>query len=47
MRLTTTDLLHLNAAAGFLQIGEPMDAWHELEMITLVNRAKTEVLPES
>ena len=47
MRLTTTALLHLNAAAGFLQIGEPMDAWHELEMITLVNRAKTEVLPES
>jgi hypothetical protein len=38
----------LNTAAGFLQIGEPMDAkWHELEMITPLNRAKTETLSES
>jgi tetratricopeptide (TPR) repeat protein len=44
MGLSDTDQLHLNTAAGFLQIGEPMDAWHELEMITPLNRAKTEVL---
>jgi hypothetical protein len=42
--MTTTDLLHLNAAAGFLQIGEPMDAWNELEEITAANRAEIEVL---
>jgi tetratricopeptide (TPR) repeat protein len=44
MPLSPTDQLHLNTSAGFLQIGEPMDAWHELEMITPLNRAKTEVL---
>jgi hypothetical protein len=44
MPLSDTDQLHLNTAAGFLQIGEPMDAWNELEMITPLNRAKTEVL---
>ena len=44
MPLSDTDQLHLNTAAGFLQIGEPMDAWRELEMITPLNRAKTEVL---
>jgi tetratricopeptide (TPR) repeat protein len=44
MPLSTTDQLHLNTAAGFLQIGEPMDAWNELERITPLNRAKTEVL---
>ena len=44
MPLSATDQLRLNTAAGFLQIGEPMDAWHELEMISPLNRAKTEVL---
>jgi tetratricopeptide (TPR) repeat protein len=44
MPLSPTDQLHLNTAAGFLQIGEPMDAWNELEMIMPLNRAKTEVL---
>jgi hypothetical protein len=44
MPLSPTDQLHLNTAAGFLQIGEPMDAWTELERITPLNRAKTEVL---
>jgi tetratricopeptide (TPR) repeat protein len=44
MPLSPNDQLRLNTAAGFLQIGEPMDAWHELEMITPLNRAKTEVL---
>jgi len=42
--VTATDQLHLNTAAGFLRIGEPLDAWNELEMITPLNRAKTEVL---
>jgi len=42
--MTPTDQLHLNAAAGFLQIGEPMDAWNELEEITAANRAEVEVL---
>jgi tetratricopeptide (TPR) repeat protein len=42
--MTATDQLHLNAAAGLLQIGEPLDAWQELEMIAPLNRAKTEVL---
>jgi tetratricopeptide (TPR) repeat protein len=42
--MTPTDQLHLNAAAGFLQIGEPMDAWNELEEIAAANRAKVEVL---
>jgi len=27
--MTTTDLLHLNAAAGHLQLGDAMDAWDE------------------
>jgi hypothetical protein len=44
MPLSPTDQLHLNTAAGLLQIGEPLDAWHELEMIAPLNRAKTEVL---
>lgn len=44
MPLSPTDQLHLNTAAGFLQIGEPMDAWTELERITPLNRAKTGVL---
>jgi tetratricopeptide (TPR) repeat protein len=44
MPLSPTDQLHLNTAAGLLQIGEPMDAWTELERITPLNRAKTEVL---
>ena len=44
MPLSPTDQLHLNTAAGFLQIGEPMDAWHELEMIAPQARAQTEVL---
>jgi Tfp pilus assembly protein PilF len=44
MPLSDTDQLHLNTAAGFLQIGEPMDAWTELEEITPLNRAKTEVI---
>jgi predicted Zn-dependent protease len=42
--VTATDQLHLNAAAGHLQLGDAMDAWHELEMIAPLNRAKTEVL---
>jgi predicted Zn-dependent protease len=44
MPLNTTDRLHLNTAAGHLQLGDAMDAWHELEMITPLNRAQTEVL---
>jgi tetratricopeptide (TPR) repeat protein len=44
MPLNTTDRLHLNTAAGHLQLGDALDAWHELEMITPLNRAKTEVL---
>jgi hypothetical protein len=44
MPLTTTDQLHLNTAAGFLHIGEAMDAWKELEEIAAANRAQTEVL---
>jgi hypothetical protein len=42
--MTATDELHLNVAAGLLQIGEALDAWHELERIEAVNRASTEVL---
>jgi hypothetical protein len=37
--LTTTDQTRLNSAAGHLQLGGAMDAWHELEMITPLNRA--------
>jgi tetratricopeptide (TPR) repeat protein len=44
MPLSPLDQLHLNAAAGHLQLGDALDAWHELEMITPLNRAKTEVL---
>jgi hypothetical protein len=44
MPLNTTDRLHLNTAAGHLQLGDAMDAWHELEMITPQARAQTEVL---
>jgi len=39
MPLNTTDQIRLNAAAGHLQIGDAMDAWHELEMITPQARA--------
>ncbi len=39
-----TSSVHLNTAAGFLRIGEAMDAWNELECIKPLNRAKTEVL---
>jgi tetratricopeptide (TPR) repeat protein len=42
--MTATDQLHLNAAAGFLRIGEPMNAWNELEEIKAANRADVEVL---
>jgi hypothetical protein len=34
----------MNTAAGFLRIGEAMDAWNELQRIKPLNRAKTEVL---
>ncbi len=44
MGLNATDHLHLNAAAGYLQLGDAMDAWHQLEMIAPLNRAQTEVL---
>jgi hypothetical protein len=44
MSLSSTDHIHLNTAAGHLQLGDAMDAWHELEMIAPLNRAKTEVL---
>jgi hypothetical protein len=44
MPLSPLDQLHVNTSAGFLQIGEPMVAWTELERITPLNRAKTEVL---
>jgi hypothetical protein len=44
MGLNATDHLHLNAAAGHLQLGDAMGAWHELEMIAPLNRAQTEVL---
>jgi hypothetical protein len=42
--MNATDQLHLNTAAGFLRIGESMEAWNELEKIKPLNRAKTEVL---
>jgi predicted Zn-dependent protease len=42
--MSPTDRLHLNAAAGHLQLGDAMDAWHELELIAPLNRAQTEVL---
>lgn len=42
--MTATDQFRLNTAAGFLRIGEAMDAWNELEMIAPLNRAQTEVL---
>ena len=44
MPLSDTDQLHLNTAAGFLQIGEPVDAWNELEEIAPQARAQTEVI---
>lgn len=44
MALSSTDQLHLNTAAGFLQIGDAMAAWNELEEIDAKNRASTEVL---
>lgn len=44
MPLSSTDQLHLNTAAGFLQIGDAMAAWNELEEIAARNRGTTEVL---
>jgi predicted Zn-dependent protease len=44
MPLNATDQIRLNSAAGHLQLGDAMDAWHELEMIAPPNRAQTEVL---
>ena len=44
MPLTTTDQIRLNSAAGHLQLGDALDAWHELEMIAPQARARTEVL---
>ncbi len=44
MVLSPTDQLHLNATAGYLQLGDAMDAWHELELIAPLNRAQTKVL---
>jgi predicted Zn-dependent protease len=44
MPLNTTDQIRLNSAAGHLQLGDAMDAWHELEMIAPQARARTEVL---
>jgi predicted Zn-dependent protease len=42
--LNTTDQIRLNSAAGHLQLGDALDAWHELEMIAPQARAQTEVL---
>jgi len=44
MPLSTTDQIRLNSAAGHLQLGGAMDAWHELEMIAPQARGQTEVL---
>ena len=44
MPLSPLDQLYLNTAAGFLQIGEPQDAWNELEDIEPKDRARPEVL---
>ena len=44
MPLPSTDQLHLNTSAGFLPIGEPMDAWRELECIAPANLVRTETL---
>jgi tetratricopeptide (TPR) repeat protein len=44
MPLSDTDQLHLNTAAGFIQIGDAMAAWNELEEIDAKQRAATEVL---
>ena len=44
MPLNATDQIRLNSAAGHLQLGDAMDAWHELEMIAPLNRAQSEVL---
>ena len=44
MPLSSTDQLHLNTAAGFLQIGDAMAAWNELEEIEAKNRGATEAL---
>ena len=43
MPLSSTDQIRLNSAAGHLQLGDAMDAWHELEMIAPQARAQTEV----
>jgi len=42
--MTANDQLHLETAAGFLQLGDAMDAWNELEKIAPLNRAQTNVL---
>jgi predicted Zn-dependent protease len=44
MPLSTTDQIRLNSAAGHLQLGDALDAWHELEMIAPQARAQTEVI---
>jgi len=38
MPLSPTDQVHINTAAGLLQIGEASDAWSELEMNTAPSR---------
>jgi hypothetical protein len=42
--MSPTDQIRLNSAAGHLQLGDALDAWHELEMIAPQARAQTEVL---
>ncbi len=44
MPLTTADQIHLNSAAGHLQLGDAMGAWHELEMTAPQAHAQTDVL---
>jgi hypothetical protein len=44
MPFSPTDQLHLNSAAGFLPIGEPMDPWAEPERIAPANLLRTETL---
>ena len=42
--MSPTDQIRLNSAAGHLQLGDALDAWHELQMIAPQARAQTEVL---
>ena len=44
MPLCTADQIRLNSAAGHLQLGNAMDAWHELECIAPQARGQTEAL---